>query len=222
MSSPPGNRGEVHVLEPSPAQRAIARRVAEARATIPHYEITADADARRLADSGGEASMAILVKASAEALRRVPRANGAYRDGRFELYSRVNIGVVVPSGDAFATPTLFDADEKSVSELSAELAELTTRARAGELTSPQVSGATFTVTDLSGSAAAAASPVIAPSHAAALSAGAIRAAPVVGDDGILPGRVVTLTLACDHRILYPHEAAALLGAVKSGVEGGGS
>ncbi len=83
--------------------------------------------------------------ACATALRAVPRANGAYRDGRFEAYARVNVGVVVASGDSYLIPTVFDADQLSPAELSAEVARLAEGVRERSLTSAAFAGATFTV-----------------------------------------------------------------------------
>ena len=83
-----GAKGETRIEEPTAAERAIARRAAEARATVPDLELRADVDMARaleLRGSQGRSIPAILTRACAVALRAVPRANGAYRDGRFEL-----------------------------------------------------------------------------------------------------------------------------------------
>jgi len=140
----------------------------------------------------------------------VPRANGAYRDGRFELYSRVNVAITVCTEDAYLAPIVFDADRKSLAQCSAEVGDLRRRALAGELTPPELSGATFTLTDLSAFGIAGASTVITPSQAAALTAGSIRQLPVIRDGALRSSPALTLTLACDHRILYWSHAAALL------------
>jgi pyruvate dehydrogenase E2 component (dihydrolipoamide acetyltransferase) len=166
----------------------------------------------------GQPVSALLVRACALALREVPRANAAYRDGRYELYSRVNVGYVLLGEDAFPVPTLFDADQKSVAQLADELDGLAARARAGELTPPELSGATFTVFDLGALGVASGSAVIAPPQAAAVSAGAVREAPIVRDGAIVPGHVMSMTLACDHRILYGAHAATFLHAIQTLLE----
>jgi pyruvate dehydrogenase E2 component (dihydrolipoamide acetyltransferase) len=170
------------------AERAVARRAAESRATVPTLELSVGRAAA--------ASTARLLAACAHALREHPRANGAYRDGHFELYARVNVGVLVASGETYAIPTVFDADRKSHDELEDELATLTSGALAAELTAPAYSSATFTLWNAAELELAAASiPVVAP-QAAALAAGTRM-----------------LTLCCDHRILYGARAAAFLKAI---------
>ena len=89
-----------------------------------------------------------VVKASALALVDFPRANGAYRDGKFELYSRVNVGVAVAGQDALVVPTVFDADSKSLGQIAKESRALAERVRAGAITPPELSSGTFTVSNL--------------------------------------------------------------------------
>jgi pyruvate dehydrogenase E2 component (dihydrolipoamide acetyltransferase) len=212
-------KGEVRVQEPDRSERLVARRSAEARATIPDLELRAEVDIEPGAGGTGslvQGSTASLVQACALALREVPRANGAYRDGRFELYSRVNVGVVVASEECYVIPTVFDADRKSLSELSEEIAKLTERA--GELSPPELAGATFTLSNPGALGVASATPVVVPPQAAALAAGAIREVPVIRDGALVPGHSMTLTLACDHRILYGAQAARFLTAVKARLE----
>jgi pyruvate dehydrogenase E2 component (dihydrolipoamide acetyltransferase) len=210
-------KGEVEIVEPTQAEHAVARRSAEARATVPDLELSIEVDMG--ASIGLPApSTAILVRATALALREHPRANGAYRDGHFELYSRVNVGVTMPLLDGQVAATVFDADLKPLDELASEIDEL--QGRATELTSPERSGATFTLTDLGRYGVSRASPMISAPQAAALAAGEIRHVPVVRDAAVVPGEVMTLTLACDHRILYGAEAAGFLAHIRELLERG--
>jgi pyruvate dehydrogenase E2 component (dihydrolipoamide acetyltransferase) len=213
--SAPGVKGTVQVVEPTAAERAVARRAAEARATVPDLDLSVEVDmAASIALQ--TPPIGILVRAAALALREHPRANGAYRDGHFELYSRVNVGLTMPQDDGLLTATVFDADRKALGELAAEIAEL--QRRAVELTSPERSGATFTLTDFGSYGVSRASPIISPPQAASLAAGEIRQAPVVRDAAMVPGEVMTLTLACDHRILYGAEAAGFLAHIRELLE----
>lgn len=212
-----GNKGETRIEEPTRAQRAVARRAAESRATVPHVELSSDVAIAAALAPAERSLIAILVKASALALAQVPRANASYRDGRFELYSRINVGVALPTADAFAIPTVFDADAKPVSELTEEIDGLTERSRRGELSPPELSGGTFTVSEV---AAGRGSPLIVAPQAAALGGGQVRSVPAVRDGAIVPEPMITITLACDHRILYGHEAARFLAAIVANLEQG--
>jgi pyruvate dehydrogenase E2 component (dihydrolipoamide acetyltransferase) len=180
-----GARGETRIEQPTPAERAVARRAAESRATVPTLELSVSVD--------GASTTAQLVHACALALREHPRANGAYRDGRFELYSRVNVGVVVAVADAYLIPTVFDADRRATDELGAEIARLEADALAGTLTAPAFGAATSTVWNAAALGVAGASIPVVPPQAAALAGGTRQ-----------------LTLSCDHRILYGARAAAFL------------
>jgi pyruvate dehydrogenase E2 component (dihydrolipoamide acetyltransferase) len=115
--SPETAKGSVTYEDLSKLQSTISRRMAESKATAPHFYLEAEVDMSRLvaarAQIKAEAQEGdvvpsfndMVVKACALALREHPRANGAYRDGRFELYSRVNVGVAVSAKDALVVPT---------------------------------------------------------------------------------------------------------------------
>ncbi len=204
------NKGEVRIEEPTRAQRTLARRAAESRATIPHLELAQD-----VVLAGSLEPLPLAISASARALRLVPRANASYRDGQFELYSRVNVGVALRSSDAYVIATVFDADVKAIEEIGAEVQGLRERAAAGQLSPPELAGATFTVSEAGAQRGA---PLIVPPQAGALSLGTVRVQPTVRDGAVVPGRVTTITLACDHRILFGDDAAELLAAITSGME----
>lgn len=210
-------RGEVRIEQPTARERTIARRAAEARATIPDLELSIDVDIEACLGLGASITV-LLVRACALALRDVPRANAAYRDGRFELYSRVNVGLTVAAEDAYVTPTVFDADAKSLAELGVEIDELARKARAGALSPPELSGATFTLTDRGEHGVVSSTAIITPPQAAALAVGGVRDVPVIRNGAVVAGRVLTITLACDHRILYGAQAGSFLRRVKTLLE----
>ena len=209
-------KGETSLVEPDRIERAIARRSAETRATVPDVQYGIDLAADALFDvqrARACSPTAALVRACAIALREFPRANAAYRDGRFELYSRINIGIVIPAQDGQIAPTILDADIKTAEQLTEEITRLAERARAGELTPPELAGTTFTLSDLGGSGVHRADAMIVPPQAAALAAGAIRSVAAVRNGTVVAARELSLTLACDHRILYGARAAAFLARV---------
>jgi pyruvate dehydrogenase E2 component (dihydrolipoamide acetyltransferase) len=172
-----------------------------------------------LCDRESHALTGVIARACALALREHPRANAGYRDGRFELYPRINIGLLIESGDDFEVATVFDADAKPLAELIEVIADL--RARAGSLTRPERSGATFTLTHHQGGVAWE-SPLVWTGQAAAAAAGAVREAAVIRGDEVAVGRQMTITLACDHRILYGPPAARFLAHIKELLEHGPS
>ena len=160
----------------------------------------------------------MVVKACALALREHPRANGAYRDGRFELYSRVNVGIAVAARDALVVPTIFDADRKGLWQIAAESRALAERVRDGSITPPELSGATFTVSNLGMFGIDSFAAVINPPQAAILAVGAITERPVARDGELATAQLMRVNLACDHRILYGAEGAEFLARVRTLLE----
>jgi pyruvate dehydrogenase E2 component (dihydrolipoamide acetyltransferase) len=230
-SAPPETaKGQVAYEDLSKTQQLIARRMAESKATAPHFYLRASVDMSQAVEgrqklkafSRGDSVVPsfndMVVKACALALREHPRANGAYRDGRFELYSRVNVGVAVATEDALVVPTVFDADEKSLRQIAAESRELAAKVRDGRITPPELSGATFTVSNLGMYGIEGFSAVINPPQAAILAVGAIEERPVVRDGEITGAHLMQVDLACDHRILYGAPAAEFLARVRTLLE----
>jgi pyruvate dehydrogenase E2 component (dihydrolipoamide acetyltransferase) len=213
-----GLKGEVTTTELDRHERTLARRSAESRATIPTVEYSNIVDVDALLDRELEVGCGItaaVIAAVAHALRTIPRVNGSYRDGRYELYSRVNVGVTLIGEGLHVTPTIFDADEKTPTEIGEELAGFYSRARETELHPSELTGATFTVVDSSEYDIVALTPLILPPQAGALAFGPVRDVPVLRDGQVLAGRTMQLSLAADHRIVYGHHAAAFLEEVKA-------
>jgi pyruvate dehydrogenase E2 component (dihydrolipoamide acetyltransferase) len=222
-------KGTTEVRELSRLQQVIARRMAETKATVPDFQVQTEvvmdaaialrADFKAIADAGPVPSFNdMIVKACAIALRKHPRANGSYVDGRFELHGRVNIGIAVAAEDALVVPTVTDADSKSLSRIAAESRRLAERVRSGQITPPELSGATFTVSNLGMFGMTAISPVVNSPQAAILGVGAMRETLARVDGEIVDRTLMTLTLTCDHRILYGADAARLLADVKALIE----
>jgi pyruvate dehydrogenase E2 component (dihydrolipoamide acetyltransferase) len=224
-------KGQVEVVELTKLQQTVARRMAESKATAPHFylqaeiDMTAAVDGRaRLKASAKEGEPVptfndMVVKACALALREFPRANGAYRDGKIELYSRVNVGVAVAAQDALVVPTVFDADRKGLRQISTETRALAARVRDGSITPPELSGGTFTVSNLGMYGISNFHAVINTPQAGILAVGELKAKPVVSDSGeIVARQLMGVTLACDHRILYGADGAQFLARVRELLE----
>jgi pyruvate dehydrogenase E2 component (dihydrolipoamide acetyltransferase) len=223
-----GAKGELQVQELTRIQQTVSRRMAESKATAPDFELQVDVDMtacvelrKRLKEISDPAPSYndMVVKACAAALREHPRVNGAYRDGRFELYSRVNVGVAVAAQDALVVPTIFDADRKSLGQIARDARELIEKVRDGSVTPPEVAGGTFTVSNLGMYGIDAFTAIINPPQAALLTVGALKKRPVVDENGRIVARdQMALTLVCDHRILYGADGAKFLARVRELLE----
>jgi pyruvate dehydrogenase E2 component (dihydrolipoamide acetyltransferase) len=224
-------KGDVSIQELSRTQQVIARRMAESKATVPEFTLTTEVDMegavelrsqlKAVAEKNGRATPSyndMVVKASAIALREFPRANGSYKDGHFELYSRVNVGVAVAAQEALIVPTVFDADRKSLGEIARDARALAERVRAGAITPPELGGGTFTVSNLGMFGISEFVAVINPPQAAILAVGKMEPRAVVRDSEIVARSTMSLTLACDHRILYGADAAEFLARIKGLLE----
>jgi pyruvate dehydrogenase E2 component (dihydrolipoamide acetyltransferase) len=223
-------KGTVQTQDLNKLQQTIARRMAESKATAPHFYLTIEIDMGKAvaARTGFKAAAKegevvpsfndMVVKACAIALREFPKANGAYRDGRFELYSRVNVGVAVAAEEALVVPTVFDADKKGLRQIAADTRAVAVKVRDGSVTPPELSGGTFTVSNLGMFGIDEFDAVINMGQAAILAVGAIRELPAVRDGEIVPTQLMKATLSCDHRILYGAEGAEFLARVRQLLE----
>jgi pyruvate dehydrogenase E2 component (dihydrolipoamide acetyltransferase) len=223
-------KGDVTIEELSRMQQLVARRMAESRATVPDFTLTTAIDMERCVEMRADLKAAtseggavpsyndMVVKACALALREFPRANGSYRDGHFELFSRVNVGVAVAAEDALVVPTVFDADSKSLGQIARDARALAERVRANAITPPELSGGTFTVSNLGMFGVTRFNAVINPPQAAILAVGALEQRAVVVDGEVVARHQMDVTLACDHRILYGADAARFLARVRELLE----
>jgi pyruvate dehydrogenase E2 component (dihydrolipoamide acetyltransferase) len=233
-------KGETTIVELSRTQQTIARRMAESKATIPDFTLQLDVDMeecvklrtelKRLSRPEAQPQSAsadvapaptyndMVVKACALALREHPRVNGSYRDGRLQLYSRVNVGVAVAADDALVVPTVFDAEEKSLGEIARETRTLAEHVRAGTITPPELGGGTFTVSNLGMYGIRSFAAIINPPQAAILSVGSVEPRAVAREGEVIVRPTMMLTLACDHRILYGADAALFLARIRELLE----
>jgi pyruvate dehydrogenase E2 component (dihydrolipoamide acetyltransferase) len=214
-----GAKGAVEIVEPTRAQRTLARRVAESKATIPDVQLTLEVDVTDLLAANDADADGAFIKAAALALREHPRANGAYQDAAFQQHGRVNVGVTLMTADALVVPTVFDADAKSVAAIAEDVRRLTAKVDDGTITSADLAGGTFTLTSLAGLGVTAFTTIISPGQAASLAIGA-PVERVALDAAGTPTvrRIATLTLSCDHRIFYGADAAAFLGRIRALLE----
>jgi len=223
-----GVKGEVTEQELTRLQRTVSRRMAESKATVPDFALELDVDMtlcielrERLKEQTESAPSFndMVVKAAASALREHPRVNASYRDGAFELYSRVNVGVAVAGQDALVVPTVFDAGTKSLGEIARDVRGLVEKVHEGTITPPELSGGTFTVSNLGMFGIENFSAVINPPQASILAVGALKKKAVIDDSGRIVARdMMGVTLVSDHRILYGADAARFLARVRELLE----
>ncbi len=230
LERPETAKGEVSQQELTKLQQTVARRMAESKATAPHFYLSVEIDMTRAVEARSRMKAGtpegepvpsfndMVIKACAIALREHPRANGAYRDGRLELYSRINVGVAVAAQDALTVPTIFDADRKGLREIARQTRELAGKVRDATITPPELSGGTFTVSNLGMYGIDSFSAVINPPQAGILAVGAINERPVVRDGEFAKAQLMSVTLACDHRILYGADGATFLARIRELLE----
>ena len=221
-------KGLVVTSELTRIQQTVARRMSESKATVPDFAVDVDVDMtaalalreqlKSVADPAPSLND-IIVKTVAQALRRHPRVNGSYHDGRFETYDRVNVGIAVATDDALVVPVVHDTDRLSLGEVGAASRRLAGRVRSGEITPPELAGGTFTVSNLGMFGVDRFAGIVNAPQAAILCVGAVARRPAVVADGSLAARdQLTLTLVSDHRILYGADAARFLADVRATLE----
>jgi pyruvate dehydrogenase E2 component (dihydrolipoamide acetyltransferase) len=223
-------KGQTETVELTKIQQTIARRMAESKATAPSFYLQSNIDMTRCFEARAQLKASakegevvpsfndMVLKACAIALREFPRANGAYRDGKWELYSRINVGIAVAAQDALVVPTIFDADLKGLRQIATESRALASRVRDQSITPPELSGATFTVSNLGMFGISNFHPIINSPQAAILGVGEIVATPVVVDGEVTVAQRMGVTLVCDHRILYGADGAEFLARIRALLE----
>jgi pyruvate dehydrogenase E2 component (dihydrolipoamide acetyltransferase) len=160
----------------------------------------------------------MIVRAVALALRRHPEVNSAEIDGRVETYSRINVGVAVASAGALVVPTVFDADERSLAAIAAATRRLAGQVRDGAITPAELSGGTFTVSNLGMYGIEQFGAVINPPQAAILAVGALAPELRMADGNVVERQILRVTLTSDHRVLDGAQSAAFLASLREILE----
>ena len=228
LPDPMRAKGETSSIQLNRTQQTIARRMAESKATIPDFTLQCDVDMeecvalrselKRISSSEAPTYNDMVVKACALALREHPRVNGSYRDGRIQLHSRVNVGVAVATHEGLVVPTVFDADSKALGEIARETRALAARVREATITPPELSGGTFTVSNLGMYGVRSFTAIINPPQAAIVSVGALEQRALAREGELVAKPTMMLTLACDHRMLYGADAAQFLARIRELLE----
>ncbi|MBO0871877.1 MAG: 2-oxo acid dehydrogenase subunit E2 [Pseudonocardia sp.] len=190
-----------------------ARRLAASAQQAPHFYLTRVVDAGALAAFRGQANADLadtdvrvsmtdlLVKACAQVLARHPEVNSSWAEDRLLRHHRIHVGIAVALDDGLIVPVIHDADRKSLTQVSREAHELAERARAGRLSLDEITGGTFTISNLGMYGIDQFTAVINPPEAAILAVGAATETPIVRDGQLTVGTTMNLTLSIDHRVL---------------------
>ncbi|GBQ93203.1 acetyltransferase component of pyruvate dehydrogenase complex [Gluconacetobacter liquefaciens] len=217
----------------SSVRKVIARRLTEAKSTIPHFYVAMDVELDALlalraqlnasspAEGPGAFKLSVndlLIKAVAVTLRRVPKVNASYTEDATILYDDVDVSVAVSVPDGLITPIIRNADRKSLSQISNEAKELIARARAGKLKPQEFQGGSFSISNMGMYGVKEFSAIINPPQAAILAIAAGEKRAVVKGDALAIATVMTVTLSVDHRVVDGALAAEWVAAFRSVVE----
>jgi len=202
-------------------RKTTAERLASSFRTAPHSFIIMDVDvtkAAKLREATQVSYTSVLVNVVAKALHEHPIVNSALVDGKIRVFEDINIGVAVSTDKGLIVPVIHDADKKRLLEISYELEELAKKAKQGKLSREQLTGGTFTLTNLGMFDVDMFLPIINPPECAILAAGRTVEKPIVVNKEIKIKPMITLTLAYDHRIIDGAPASKFLRRIKRIIE----
>ncbi len=211
----------------SQMRKTIARRLLESKNGAPHFYLNIEVDmdnaiaSRTAINNLPDTKISfndLVIKACAMALLHHPKVNVSWLGDKIRSYSHIHIGVAVAVEDGLLVPVIRFADQKSLSQIGAEVKDLAKRAHAKKLQPQDWEGNTFTVSNLGMFGIESFTSIINSPESCILSVGAIRQVPVVKNNMVVPGNVMKLTLACDHRTVDGATGAAFLQTLKNFIE----
>ncbi|MCS7062162.1 MAG: dihydrolipoamide acetyltransferase family protein, partial [Anaerolineae bacterium] len=227
----PVERAPAHVVNLSPARRVTAQRLAENARTAPHVTLNTEADATSLVSAREQLSMelgekmsynALLVAITARALKEHPYMNASWDESagapRIVLHDEIHIGLAVDTERGLYVPVVRDCGTKSLAHIHHALSDLIARAQAGRLEPAEISGGTFTITNLGMYEVDAFTPILNLPEAAILGVGRILPKPVAHGEQVVIRHMMTLSLTFDHRVVDGAPAARFLQRVKNLIE----
>jgi pyruvate dehydrogenase E2 component (dihydrolipoamide acetyltransferase) len=208
---------------------AIARRMVQSKQQAPHFYVTAELDMEALSEAADRLNAgrepaervsvtAFLVKAVALTLHEHPAFNAVWNGETLELVDAINVGVAIALDEGLIAPALLGCDRLGVDEIAVNLRDLVTRARAGKLRAPELTEATFTLSNLGMFAVSQFTAIVTPPQVAILATGRTEPRAVVRDSGVVARRTMNATLSADHRAVDGAGAARFLETLKSLVE----
>jgi len=223
-AAPTGPAVEYEDRPLSQIRATIAKRLPLSKAPVPHFYVTSEVAMDRawelreeLNALEGQPKVSVndlVVRACALALLRHPGVNASFQGESIRVWHRAHIGIAVALDDGLITPVLRDCQAKSLAQIAVEARDLAERARVRKLRVTELSGATFSISNLGMYDVVEFSAIINPPEGAILAVGSVRRVPVVDDGGLGVGRRMALTLSCDHRAMDGAMGARFLQDVK--------
>jgi len=225
----PYHTDEYDRVENSMMRKAIARRLSESKQNVPHFYLSVDVAMDRLMDLRAQLNEAadgafrlsvndFIIKAVAKALSDVPAANASWTDTDTLMHKHAHISVAVAIDGGLITPVIRFAEQKGITDISAEVKELAGRARAGQLKPEEYSGGTFSISNLGMYGVKQFSAIVNPPEGAILAVGGTDERAVVENGSVVVKKMMTLTLSCDHRVVDGAVGAEFLAALKKHIE----
>ena len=215
---------EFEDLPLSQIRAVIARRMPLSKAPVPHFYVTSEVAMDRawelreqLNTLEGQPKISVndlVIRACALALLKHPGVNASLQGDAIRVYHRAHIGIAVALDDGLITPVLRDCHAKPLAQIAVEARDLAERARNRKLRAQELSGATFSISNLGMFDVAEFSAIINPPEGAILAVGSVRRVPVVDDSGLGVGRRIAITISCDHRVMDGAMGARFLQDVK--------
>jgi len=211
----------------SQMRKTIAKRLAESKFSAPHFYLTMEINMDRIVEariSMNEVSPVkisfndLIIKAAAAALRRHPKVNASWLEDKIRYNNHIHIGVAVAVEEGLLVPVVRFADNKSVSHIAAEVKDLGAKAKNKQLQPNDWEGNTFTISNLGMFGIEEFTAIINPPDACIMAVGGIKEAPIVKNGEIVPGKIMKVTLSCDHRVVDGATGAAFLQTFKELLE----
>ena len=209
-------------------RQTIAKRLVTSLGPVPHFFLTTDIEMDRAAEMRKGINALdpdlkisindIIIKVVAAALIQHPEVNASFQEKFLRYYEHADIGVAVAIEDGLITPVVRAADQKSLSQIAAEVRELADRARSKKLKPEEYTGATFSISNLGMFGIDEFTAVINPPEGAILAVGAMTAKPVVRDNEIVIRQMMRVTMSCDHRVIDGATGAKFLQTFKKILE----
>jgi pyruvate dehydrogenase E2 component (dihydrolipoamide acetyltransferase) len=220
----PGTREEL-----SKMRRTIAQRMAQSKREIPHFYVTVEVDMEEVVKLKKSFEVTelfehsityndIIVKATALALSRYTRMNASYQDDGIVIYPNINIGMAVAVEDGLIVPVIHNCERLSLPEISEAARRLVGKAARGGFTGDDLSGATFTISNMGMLGVEHFAAVIVPPQAGILAVSAVKDKPVVRNNQVVVGKTMMITVACDHRIIDGVVGARFVNEIKRFLE----